>query len=316
MKVLTSNIVIGKYTFKGIVGIDITSSYELFTDTAIVTIPRKLRWEGKNIYVGDGEFKKYDDVIAEIGYLDYVYTAFKGYVKNIQAESPVRLSCEDEIFLLKQRAVNYSYKKVTLNKLLSDLLPDSIPFEAVDVNLGQFRISNATPVQVFEKLKEAYGLYTFYRNGKLWSGLAYWPNEASKHIFKINSETANVIDNDLEYRKSDDIKVFVKAISIQPDNSRLEATSGDETGEQITIFQYNVTKADLQKFADNERIKYKYSGYSGSFQAFGEPYVQHGDIVTLKDPVFPEREGSYLVKQVNLSFGDGIVQTIHLGQKV
>ena len=47
------------------------------------------------------------------------------------------------------------------------------------------------------------------------------------------------------------------------------------------------------------------------------PYYKFGDICTIVDPYFPDRDGSYFVRSVNYKFGvGGFRQTLTLDYKV
>lgn len=80
---------------------------------------------------------------------------------------------------------------------------------------------------------------------------------------------------------------------------------GDTDGELRTLNYYNLSKADLEKVAKKEAERIRYEGYRGSFTSFLLPQVQHGDTVILDDKKLPDRKGSYLVKSVTTTFGQG-----------
>lgn len=57
-----------------------------------------------------------------------------------------------------------------------------------------------------------------------------------------------------------------------------------------------------------------YNGYRGDVHTFGEPAINHGDIINLVSNKLPERNGKYLVKAVKITDGvDGYFQTLTLG---
>ena len=89
-------------------------------------------------------------------------------------------------------------------------------------------------------------------------------------------------------------------------------------GEERTFYFYGVTdKAKLKEKALKKLKKLKYTGYRGSFKAFGEPYMEVGDKVRLFDPQWGRPSGDYLVKSVKFSGGkNGLRQDIELGIKI
>jgi len=309
---LTSNITIGNYGFKNIVSVECASSWDTFTDTATIVIPRKVEWQGKYLYE---HIKKGDKVVIELGYNDQNKEIFQGYVTSVSARIPVEIKVEDAAWLLKQNTITKSYKKVELSQLLKDILPSVVLFEAPGVSLGSFRISNATTIKILEELKSAYFLKSFFRGGKLYVGFAYVPKLQKKHVLKFNQNVVSV--DDLNYKIEDDVKIKLKIVNILPNNKKQEYEFGDTTGEQRTLTYYDKKEADIKKIGAEEIKRLRYTGYRGSITIFGEPMINHGDAVKLIDPKYPEREGTYLVKSVNKSFGDsGYRQTIELDIKI
>lgn len=317
---------------------EISESYENLTDTAKIIVPQKLDLEGVNLFAGANPvFIRGDKVKIEAGYYPNSQLLFSGYINKIHAKIPIEIECEDEMFLLKQYTVNYPSKvglitrskrgkllkhpkvipfNVKLDELLDYMLPDT-PYKAIDnIDLGSFRAKNATPAQVLDKLKSEYGLFSYFVNGTLQVGFA---NDASNtNEADIQMEQAVINADDLEYRTADQVKIKVKAISMMPDNSKIEVEVGDPDGDQRTIHKYNLNEADLKKVAEKWLKEYKYTGFVGDLLTFGEPYLTHGDRVKITSKKLPERDGTYLVKGVKRSFtvSGGYRQSLTLGVKI
>lgn len=312
---LTSSISIGNYSFRGVVGVEVTSSWDELTDMCTITIPRKLNWEGKAVATGaDPLIRRGDSVEVSIGYDGDNESIFSGYVHQISAEIPTRIECQDPMWLLKQSTITQSYKSVKLADLLAAILPKGMSYQAFDVELGPYRISQATPAQVLEDLKKTYFLKSWFRQGKLYCGFAYVPAIQSTHVIRMER---NVVENQLEYVRKEDVKIKLKMISMQPDNSKIEYEAGDADGEQRTMYYYEKTLADLKAIADEEIERLRYEGYRGSLTTFGKPTVRHGDVIDLRSEAYPERDGEYLVREVRYSFGmGGYRQEITLDSKI
>ena len=304
---------VGEYSFDFVNELELSSAWKNVTDTGFLRIPRKLLLRGESIAAGDNSlFKRGDSVEVSLGYYPELVSVFMGYVSDILPGSPFELRIEDSAFLFKQSSITKSYASITLKQLLEDLCP--IPFEALDADLGAFRITRANFAQVVRELKESYGLICWVRNGTLYAGLAYRPELMVEHVIDVQSQ---VIGDDLIYQREEDIRVKVKAISIQPDNSRIEVEVGDPDGEERTLNYYNLTMADLIATAEREIPKLKYTGYRGTFATFGAPTIDHGDSVEIQDLKTPERAGSYLVDEVITSQGmAGFRQRVTLGPKL
>ena len=308
MLTLKSNITIGDYTYNGVVEFNAQSTWETLTDTASITFPRKVEWQGKELATGDSPLiRRGDPVLVELGYdqgSDVIYRAivFRGFVTSIHATIPIVVDCEDAAWLLKQQTLKKSYKDAQLSDLLKDLLPSTVPSEGPQVRLGPFRISNATPAMVFEKIREKYFLKSWFRAGKMYCGFAYLPALQSRHTIRFDQ---HVVENDLKYVNEEDVKISLKIISVSPDNKKTEYQFGDPDGEVRTVYYYDKNASDVNHMGSQEIERLRYTGYRGSLTIFGDPFVQHGDVLDIHDPFYPERDGSYLVKSVEISFGSG-----------
>ena len=136
--------------------VEIETSYENLTDTAKITIPRKLNFDGKPIAVGvDSIFKRGDSVKIELGYFPDLRTVFEGYISKVNPKTPIVLECEDKMFILKTTIISkYSKTSVTLKNLLTDIIGDVVEFRTLlDVELGSFKVSNASVAKVLDTLK-------------------------------------------------------------------------------------------------------------------------------------------------------------------
>ena len=111
---LYSKITINGTTFRGVVQVDIESTWKTLTDTCTIQIPNNFTREGRNITVGDdGFFKRGDAVEVELGYYPNIVTEFKGYIRKIIIDNVIKIEAEDESYLLKQKTVTFSDKEVT-----------------------------------------------------------------------------------------------------------------------------------------------------------------------------------------------------------
>jgi hypothetical protein len=309
----TFDIRVAGFRFRSCASVRIESSWEELTDKATLVVPRKLSFEGQSVGQGESLFKKGMEASIFLGYDFANKLRFNGYISQITPANSLEFELQDEMWNLKQRTFTASYEQVTLKQLLTDHCP--VPFNVPDISLGQYRITKASLVEVFKDLRDNYGIYTFMRDGQIWSGLAYWPELANEHRFKFGR---NIIDgNSLSYMREDDVKLKVTAISMLPDNQKIEIEIGDEDGETRTLHYYNISEQELRRRATAEMENLRYEGFRGHFTAFGEPVVQHQDIVHISDPQNEDRDGSYQVKKVTATSGnDGYFQTIEIDRKV
>ena len=336
---LNSKIIIGDYSFDFVTEISIDSTWEHLTDKATITIPRSISFEGRPIVAGNNSLlKRGDKVEINIGYDGQYTKVFVGYISNIKPNLPLEIECEDKMWKLKQKIIkNKSWRQVDLKELIAyitegtgvkyKLLGDVKLTESEGTiskseksklyknpELPQFRINNATAAQVLDYLRKDYNLHSFFRDEILYVGLAYYPPLRKDHVFKFQE---NIIEHNLIYKRDDDAKLKVKAISISPTNGRTTVEVGDPDGDLRTLHYYGLSETELKRIAEDEIERLKYEGYYGTFTTFAEPVVNHGDAVILIDNKLPEREGIYLVKKVKSTFGiNGGRQVIELERKI
>jgi hypothetical protein len=294
------------YEWFEINNIRIEKSWDKQTQTATILLPRNLKYNDKNIYEGQNPLLRRGDKVEIFGgYYPNLTPLFSGYISKIGNNVPVEILCEDEMFILKQSiAPNISYESVNLRTLVGKILENTnISYEALDAQIGAIRTQKASVGLVLQKLRTDYGLFSYFKNGKLRVGLAYYQSESNTET--ILFERQMIDTGNLRYLKKDDVKVKLEGVIIKSDNSREEYNYGDPTGELRTIFQYGGTKAELDLKANLFLEQMNYTGYYGSFLTFIEPKIEPGDFVQLDSYIYPERKGKYVVKSVTSEIGMG-----------
>lgn len=311
---LTSEVTIGDYQYAGVVEVETESSWENLTDMATLTLPRKLQWQGRELATGEDPLIKVGDPVnLQLGYDGNNQNVFEGYVTKLDVEVPLTVHCQDAMWLLKQKTYTLSYRDAKLSDVLQDILPSILPFVAPDVRLGQLRLSKVTAAQVLSELKKKFYVTSWFRDGTLYSGLNIQDELQKTHLLNFHR---NVVENNLEFVRAEDVKIKLKVISILPNNQKLELEFGEDEGEQRTLHVFDMKEKEINFFAEQQIERLKYTGYRGSLTTFLQPTVRHGDYVQLTDPLYPERNGSYLVKRVTTSFGmSGGRQVLELDAK-
>lgn len=357
-------------------------SWTDLTNTAKITIPKNIyvRDEtnrliplgGTNVNLGGFDnnsplFLRGDAVKIEAGYRffdaqgnDKLQTSvfFEGYISKVTSKKPVVLECEDNMWKLKQIiAPNKAYKKTdTLEDILKDMLKGSgFTVNALTkTTFGAFRTQNETVCEVLARLRKDYHFESYFRGSELRSGaLVYIEQDAIDDGLKKFTFQKNIVSDNLEYRRKDDVNLSCIAYSInkkelatttkdghkKTKSERLEVLvtqqngkfvitqkppgqkadfAPNTAGERRTLYFWNVTDAKaLGELATNELQKYYYTGFKGKFTTIGLPYVRQGDNVQLIDPILPERNGTYKVKSVHYTGGvGGLRQEIELDYKI
>lgn len=296
--------------FSYCVEVSIKTSWKSLTDNCKITIPRKLKLQGKNLI---DLIRPGYKVQVWLGYNGQRNLEFDGYVARIEGNTPAILHCEDEMWKLKQTSCKLSYRDVNLKTLVADIAP-GYTVVTMDADLGPFRVNNVSAAKVLDELRKNFGFASWFVNTTLYVGLPYTLGRRANHKYGFQK---NIIETDkLTYKTKDEAKVKVTAISIQPDNSRIEEKLGDAEGEEHTLHYYKLSKAQLKERATAEIDKLKYDGYRGSITAFGFPYCLHGDVAVITDNEYPERQGSFFIDETDVQFGlSGFKRTIKLGGK-
>jgi hypothetical protein len=308
--------------------VEITSEWDSLTDKCKITIPRKIEYQDKNIAVGlNAVFNRGDKVIVKLGYDDNLVTRFTGYISQVELKLPLVIHCEDSMYLLKKKELKKkSYTAVGSKQLIKDIVGNTVKYKVVaDQTLGQFIIQDGVTVsEVLEYLDKEHKIVSFFRDETLYVGLPYVDEISKSHIFDVNK---NVVQNNLVYKKEEDYKVKIKAVSVNQ-----EIVGGKSKEKKITVWypseqtigsvrtyhgKMNIDSKSLEKEAKDFYNQLVFDGYTGDLLVFGAPSVNHGDSVTVKNGEIPEQDDdSYLIKSVVTTFGmGGYRQKLEFGGK-
>lgn len=256
--------------------------------------------------------KRGSPVSIAVGYNGYNTVCFTGYVTAIDARVPLTISCQDEMWKWKQKSFTASFES---GAKVDDIVKMvySGPRQVVDLTLGGWAFKNLNTAQVLEGLRK-FGLQCYFLEGVLIVDFAGALHNGRNHVYFDFSK--NVVSNELEYKRKDDVRIKVRGVSKQPDGSKIEIVSGDADGEEHTLHYFCLDKANLQKIVTAEIDSLKYDGFRGSFTAFGWPMANPGDIAVLTDPDYPEHNGRYLIQGVEITDDRGLRQKITLERVV
>lgn len=323
--------------------ISIHETYEKLTNKATIIFPRKYQDLGKEYFGGTNPvYRRGDKVVIYMGYYPNETKTFEGYIRDVNANIPVEVFCEDTMYLLKKHLFNIpsatplvnttassSYVKRTkvntltkkslmLKELLNIIIPDYIELsnEIIDMDLGKVRFSRVTPCEILDKLKDTHGLWSYFVDNKLYVGFANNALVTNEEEFPMERVIIN--SNDLYYKRAEDVPIKVEAISMDDTNAKLTASAGDEDGEVRTYHYYKMSQSALQDLANARLNEERYTGFHGTVATFLEPYVRHGDRANITSTKLPERNGVYLIKAVTRELGvrGGGRQYLELGVKV
>lgn len=293
--------------------VEITRDTEKLTDECRLTLPKKIRWDG----AAEIPVRRGDGVKVWLGYDGDLQLAFVGYVRDVGFKTPVVITCEDEMFKLKQmQAQKKAYRSVNLETLLKEQ-GLNYPLRVMgEQNLGQYRVTADTVASLLGHLQEN-GVRSFFRyedgSPVLYCGVLFERESRPTQVFATG---VNIIDDrSLEQQKAENMRLRIKAVSLMPNNKKIRVEVGDADGEHRTLHTYNKQEAELKAWAQQEIKRLKRDGLTGSFKTFGYRLADKLDAIGIK--IDGEKKGVYQVKKNIIKYGTGgFRQEITLGQRV
>lgn len=325
---LCSEIIIGekKWKLTSVNEVSIVQDVATLTDTCEITLPKKVVFRiGKESKwsFADKPIKRGDAVTVKLGYDDNLVTRFTGFVRSVDLKIPVKIKCEDGMFVLKAKKVKpKAFANAQVKDVISYLLEGTgIKFKIIEngLKLGNWRITKPTVAEELQELKEKMMLSCYFRSLRqaqgddgqyLYVGLAYPTDNRNKIIVKHGE---NLITENFEYREKEDIRVRVEAQSFDAKHKKITYEFGDKDGDVIKIRIDGLSEAELKKYAMQALERYKQSGFKGSFETFGQPEINKCDMVDIT--ASDGNQGVYLIKKNEISFGlSGYRQKVELGQ--
>jgi hypothetical protein len=309
--------------FDAVNSVDTDRSLDKICSTAKFKIPTSSRLvRSKNEFESvqtSKVFGRGDKIYIQLGYDDRMYEEFEGFISKVNFTQPLEIECQGYEFLLNDTIPTKTYKSTNLKEVLSYIIHNTdirLDGNIPEVNMQNYVIpANLKRIDALQQLKERYGLTVYFLKNVLFAGLDFQKYLGTvKYSLGINTPKAD----ELKYQTADEVKLKIKAIQINKDNSKIEAEFGDKEGEQRTLYFYTAKdKKDLEKLAFSEMKKYKYDGFVGKLTTFLEPYSTPGMVAQIIDERYPERSGKYEIRSVTVSFGtSGARRIVEIGKTV
>lgn len=302
-----------KWVFDKVNSIEITRDTDTLTDTCELKLPKKILWLGENAV----PLKRGDEIKVFLGYNGNLQLAFQGYITSMGFKAPFTINCEDYLFKLKQQETRkLAYKSATLDQILKDQ-ELKIPYKVCgEQHIGPYRVTADTVSGLLGNLKEVAGVRSFIRLEEepvLYCGVLFDPEDIHKYIFATG---LNIIeDTELKEQKEEEFKIKVRAISLLPDNEKIEIEVGDEDGEVRTLHTYDKKEEELRAWAEQELKRLRRAGLSGSFTTFGGKLAEKLDYIGMR--IEGESRGIYqLQKNIIRYSSEGFRQEITLGRRI
>lgn len=310
-----------EFTIRKVIRVLIETSCKTLTDTATIEIPRNIKFfenekEQNRKYVTK-VFRIGDPVIIELGYgVDSkLVKEFTGYISApISAGEIIVIRCEDEMYNIKRIAVNYSSPSVTVKALMQAILP-GYEVDCEDINLGGVRLAQTNVAAVLEKLTDDPWNLRCYMRGKKLFIEGTERSDVGTASFDLDRDA---IDNNLDYKKSDDVIIKVKATSVTVNGQKVDFTIGEDGGKEVNLTYYNIeVAAEIKKKAQADYARLKQGGFDGSISTLVLPSVSQGMKIGLTSNIYPDRNGTYYAESVTKEFEPANYrQSITLGRAI
>ena len=310
-------IIVGGYKLVLLESVRITRSVEALADTAEIVLPGMIHNQAieieEKVNVGDA-------VKIELGYNDKLKTEFEGYVQRIGTDGgSIKLECEDGLWLFRKGVADKVYANKDVKDILWDICKQCGSF-TVECDYAftyeKFTVHYATGYEVLKKIQEEVHPNIYLKGETLHVHPQYAEvfGEA-KYDFSRNVERGGT---GLEYRKKDDRRVLVVVEGEKKDGKRVKVEAGTTGGDRVTMKVPGATdEASLKRVAEQVLEEKCYTGYSGSFSGWLWPYCDAGYQVSLHDPDYEYKDGTYYVTAVEVNYSrSGGKRTITLGRRI
>lgn len=310
--------------------IRIESSVQVLTNNAKVELPREFRNAidevGKSINIAGKSildfFKRGDTIKIEFGYDGDLQNEFEGYITKIGAEMPMLLECEDEMFQLKKAPrVTKFIKSGKLIDILKAVLPSKYVVECNgDYSIGKWLIEDATPYNVLEELREKAGIRAFFKDPlTLCVGMIVDFKAETVHRYNFNENVRR--GSSLKFEQKESKPMFLTVESKQANGSVLSLSVGEKGGDEKKMKLWpNMTKAELQLWADKQQTSVSYSGFEGTLDGWCYPRTKPGHAAQLYRPYYNDRhqDGRYFIESVTIDVNgsEGIKRANNLSYKL
>jgi hypothetical protein len=291
----------------------------LLADTATITLPATVFNKALNI---DEKIKRGDAVKIELGYDETLKPEFEGYVESISTDGgSLVLNCEDGIFLYRVEIPNKEMPNAKVKDILNYVNTEvgkkqnkkfSLQCD-YDFSYDKFTIRNANGYDVLKKVQEEAKPNIYLKGDVLHIHPQY--SEIFGEVKYDFSKNIDAEGTDLKYKKKENrrVKVTIEYTGIDGKTKKYEF--GDMGGESVTKKTSTTDQKSIKLLAQQEYKSKSYDGYEGSFQGWLIPYCDAGYKVTIKDPDYEYKNGTYYVLAVETTLSEqGGVRKITLGK--
>ncbi len=324
MFVLVSDITIGNFRFNGVNEISISRSLHSIMETATIKIPSIARLVTKgsvlpDVVITGKQFSDGDPVTIKLGYNNDLQTEFTGFVKRCSLSMPMEVECEGYSWLLRRNTIDKFYPSVTIKDLLTDAVSGidgkhTISVQCdIDITLSNVGVSGCglDVINSLSKYTDGSLSCFFIKPGVLWCGILYTPYAKGTDVLNIGTVNYrlgyNLLkSNDLKERTTENDPVQVEYSKKLGNGDKLSGTSDAFKKFVRThkkILNHVADAIALKQLANETVYRKNYAGYEGSINTFLQPYTIPGYTAYISDDRYPERNGTYIIEDMEVHFG-------------
>jgi Phage late control gene D protein (GPD). len=297
--------------------VNIVRSVDALADTATIVLPGMVHNEAINIedkiHVGDA-------VSIELGYNDKLQNEFEGYVQRIGTDGgSITIECEDKLWLFRTAVKDKAYAGEDVKAILNDICQQCGGFSLncdYSFKYDKFVVQNATGYDVLKKIQDEVKPNIYIKGNTLHVHPKYSEifGEA-RYDFSRNVEAGGT---QLEYRRKEDRKVLITVEGEKKNGTKVKVEVGSTGGDRVTLKLPGATDTEsLRKLGEQALAERCYTGYSGSFDGWLWPYCDAGYKISLHDPYYEYKDGTYYVTAVEVNYSQsGGKRTITLGKRL
>jgi len=299
----------------------IEQSVQTLTSTARIELPREfyqaVNSVGKNVNFARKNILEYikigSTIKIELGYNQDLQTEFQGYITKIDADIPLILECEDEMWQLKHAPkINTYIKNGGLSPLLTAIIPSKYEIKlGEEYSFGSWVIDNARPYEVLEELQEKVGIRAYFENkNTLCVGMTvdFKPQIVHKYNFNNNVRSTS----ELKFQQSQEKKLEVTINSKQSNGGTRAFSTGEPGHETITLSIPNLSEKQMRLWAEKIYESRQRAGFLGTLSGWCYPRTKAGESLEIVRPYYQDKhqDGRYFIESVQIivSETDGIVR--------
>jgi len=301
--------------------IQIEQSVQVLTFTARIELPREfyqaVNSVGKNVNFARKNILEHikigSTVKIELGYNQDLQTEFQGYITKIDADIPLILECEDEMYKLKNaQKITKHVQSGSLSEILQAIIPSKYTINlGEEYSFGLWVIDNARPYEVLEELQEKVGIRAYFENkNTLHVGMTvdFKPQISHKYNFNNNVRATS----ELKFQQSQEKKLEVTINSKQSNGGMRAFSMGEAGGDTKTLSIPNLSQEQMRLWAEKIYESRQRAGFLGTLSGWCYPRTKAGESLEIVRPYYQDKhqDGRYFIESVQIivSETDGIVR--------